>query len=50
MCFECVAFLQYLAELSLVDCDPFLKYLPSLMAAAAFTLANNTVAGGSWVR
>lgn len=41
---------QYLSELSLVDCDPFLKYLPSLMAAAAFTLANNTVAGGTWVR
>lgn len=40
---------QYLAELSLVDCDPFLKYLPSQMAAACFTLANNTVTGGSWV-
>lgn len=41
---------MYLAELSLVDCDPFLKYLPSLMAAAAFTLANHTVAGGSWTK
>ncbi|XP_075904263.1 cyclin-A2 [Nelusetta ayraudi] len=41
---------MYVAELSLVDCDPFLKYLPSLMAAAAFTLANNTVAGGSWTK
>lgn len=41
---------QYLGELSLVDSDPFLKYLPSQMAAAAFILANSTVTGGSWVR
>lgn len=40
---------QYLGELSLVDSDPFLKYLPSHMAAAAIALANNTVTGGSWV-
>ncbi|XP_037531528.1 cyclin-A2 [Nematolebias whitei] len=38
----------YLSELSLVDSDPFLKYLPSETAAAAFVLANNTVTGGSW--
>lgn len=41
---------QYLGELSLVDSDPFLKYLPSQTAAAAFILANSTVTGGSWVR
>lgn len=41
--------LQYLGELSLVDSDPFLKYLPSQTAAAAYILANNTVTGGSWV-
>lgn len=40
---------QYLGELSLVDSDPFLKYLPSQTAAAAYALANNTVTGGSWV-
>ncbi|CAN9514594.1 unnamed protein product [Ophioblennius macclurei] len=39
---------MYLGELSLVDSDPFLKYLPSQMAAAAYILANHTVTGGSW--
>uniref|UniRef100_A0A3Q2E564 Cyclin-A2 n=1 Tax=Cyprinodon variegatus TaxID=28743 RepID=A0A3Q2E564_CYPVA len=39
---------MYLGELSLVDSDPFLKYLPSQLAAAAYTLANNTVNGSSW--
>ncbi|XP_034546810.1 cyclin-A2 [Notolabrus celidotus] len=39
---------MFLSELSLIDSDPFLKYLPSHTAAAAYTLANNTVTGGSW--
>ncbi|XP_034055332.1 cyclin-A2 [Gymnodraco acuticeps] len=39
---------MYLGELSLVDSDPFLKYIPSHTAAAAYTLANHTVTGGSW--
>ncbi|XP_051505820.1 cyclin-A2-like isoform X1 [Myxocyprinus asiaticus] len=39
---------MFLGELSLVDCDPFLKYLPSQTAAAAFILANHTLVGGSW--
>ncbi|KAM9849923.1 cyclin-A2 [Aulostomus maculatus] len=39
---------MYLGELSLVDSDPFLKYLPSQTAAAAYVLANNMVTGGSW--
>ncbi|KAM4621939.1 cyclin-A2 [Polymixia lowei] len=39
---------MFLGELSLVDSDPFLKYLPSQTAAAAFTVANNTITGGSW--
>ncbi|XP_035506215.2 cyclin-A2 [Scophthalmus maximus] len=39
---------MYLGELSLVDSDPFLKYLPSQTAAAAYALANSTVTGGSW--
>uniref|UniRef100_A0A3Q3IZU1 Cyclin-A2 n=1 Tax=Monopterus albus TaxID=43700 RepID=A0A3Q3IZU1_MONAL len=39
---------MYLGELSLVDSDPFLKYLPSQTAAAAYVLANHTVTGHSW--
>lgn len=39
---------MFLGELSLVDSDPFLKYLPSQTAAAAYVLANHTVTGGSW--
>ncbi|XP_017330255.1 cyclin-A2 [Ictalurus punctatus] len=39
---------MFLGELSLVDADPFLKYLPSQMAAAAFILANYTITGASW--
>lgn len=39
---------MFLGELSLIDSDPFLKYLPSQTAAAAFILANHTVTGGSW--
>lgn len=39
---------MYLGELSLVDSDPFLKYLPSQTAAAAYILANHTVTGHSW--
>ncbi|KAK5864447.1 hypothetical protein PBY51_015688 [Eleginops maclovinus] len=39
---------MYLGELSLVESDPFLKYIPSHTAAAAYTLANHTVTGGSW--
>ncbi|XP_066505487.1 cyclin-A2 [Hoplias malabaricus] len=38
----------FLAELSLVDSDPFLKYPPSQTAAAAYILANYTITGGSW--
>ncbi|XP_068596500.1 cyclin-A2 [Brachionichthys hirsutus] len=39
---------MYLGELSLVDSDPFLKYLPSRTAAAAYAVANTTLTGGSW--
>ncbi|CAL8354726.1 unnamed protein product [Merluccius merluccius] len=39
---------MYLAELSLVDSEPFLKYLPSHTAAAALLLANYTITGASW--
>ncbi|KAG7458726.1 hypothetical protein MATL_G00223700 [Megalops atlanticus] len=37
---------MFLGELSLVDSESFLKYLPSHMAAAAFVLANYTITGG----
>ncbi|XP_063046863.1 cyclin-A2 [Engraulis encrasicolus] len=39
---------MFLGELSLVDSDPFLKYLPSQTAAAAYALAIQTVTGASW--
>lgn len=42
-------FFQFLGELSLIDADPYLKYLPSVTAAAAFHLALYTVTGQSWV-
>ncbi|XP_032270609.1 cyclin-A2-like [Phoca vitulina] len=38
----------FLGELSLIDADPYLKYLPSVIAAAAFHLALCTVTGQSW--
>ncbi|XP_070275203.1 cyclin-A2-like [Myotis yumanensis] len=39
---------MFLGELSLVDADPYLKYLPSVIAGAAFHLALYTVTGQSW--
>ncbi|XP_067898423.1 cyclin-A2 isoform X2 [Heterodontus francisci] len=39
---------MYLAELSLIDSEPFLKYLPSVLAASAFCLANYTISQTSW--
>ncbi|XP_037656095.1 cyclin-A1 isoform X2 [Choloepus didactylus] len=39
---------KYVAELSLLEADPFLKYLPSLIAAAAYCLANYTVNRNFW--
>ncbi|XP_067849229.1 cyclin-A2 [Heptranchias perlo] len=41
---------MYLAELSLIDSEPFLKYLPSVLAASAFCLANYTISRTSWPR
>uniref|UniRef100_G1SIX8 Cyclin-A2 n=1 Tax=Oryctolagus cuniculus TaxID=9986 RepID=G1SIX8_RABIT len=38
----------FLGELSLIDADPYLKYLPSVIAGAAFHLALYTVTGQSW--
>ncbi|KAJ7326997.1 hypothetical protein JRQ81_016756 [Phrynocephalus forsythii] len=39
---------MYLGELSLIDADPYLKYLPSVIAAAAFHIANYTISGKTW--
>jgi len=39
---------MYLAELTLVECDPYLKYTPSLLAATALCLANYTLGNESW--
>ncbi|KAG8511223.1 Cyclin-A2 [Galemys pyrenaicus] len=39
---------MFLGELSLIDAEPYLKYLPSLIAGAAFHLALYTVTGQSW--
>nr|KAF6479379.1 cyclin A2 [Molossus molossus] len=39
---------QFLGELSLIDADPYLKYVPSVIAGAAFHLALQTVTGQSW--
>ncbi|XP_055452820.1 cyclin-A1 isoform X2 [Psammomys obesus] len=39
---------KYVAELSLLEADPFLKYLPSLIAAAAYCLANYIVNRHFW--
>ncbi|NXU51697.1 CCNA2 protein, partial [Turnix velox] len=39
---------MYLGELSLIDADPYLKYLPSVIAAAAFHLADYTITGETW--
>uniref|UniRef100_F7B8E5 Cyclin A1 n=1 Tax=Ornithorhynchus anatinus TaxID=9258 RepID=F7B8E5_ORNAN len=39
---------KYVAELSLLETDPFLKYVPSLIAAAAYCLANYIVNQNFW--
>ncbi|NXJ13442.1 CCNA2 protein, partial [Odontophorus gujanensis] len=39
---------MYLGELTLIDADPYLKYLPSVIAAAAFLLASYTITGQTW--
>uniref|UniRef100_A0A670IRS7 Cyclin-A2 n=2 Tax=Podarcis muralis TaxID=64176 RepID=A0A670IRS7_PODMU len=38
----------YLGELSLIDAETYLKYLPSVIAAAAFHTANYTISGKTW--
>uniref|UniRef100_A0A674J8K8 Uncharacterized protein n=2 Tax=Terrapene triunguis TaxID=2587831 RepID=A0A674J8K8_9SAUR len=48
VCVRTENFARYVAELSLLEADPFLKYLPSQTAAAAYCLANYTVNRHLW--
>ncbi|NXW94351.1 CCNA1 protein, partial [Alopecoenas beccarii] len=48
VCMRTENFARYLAELSLLQDDPFLKYLPSQTAAAAYCLANYTLNRSFW--
>ncbi|KGL96058.1 Cyclin-A1, partial [Charadrius vociferus] len=48
VCMRTENFARYLAELTLLEADPFLKYLPSQTAAAAYCLANYTVNRSFW--
>lgn len=45
---EVVHLALFLAEMSMLDCDPFLRYLPSLIAASAVALANHTQGRVAW--
>lgn len=38
-----------MAELSLLEMDPFLQYSPSMVAAAAYCLASYTINTSLWV-
>ena len=40
---------QYLAELTMIESEPFLNYLPSVIAASAICLANITLEQEPWV-
>ncbi|XP_034034155.1 cyclin-A1 [Thalassophryne amazonica] len=48
VCVNTANLAQYVAELSLLELDPFLKYAASLVAAAAFCLANYTMNKSLW--
>lgn len=48
-CPDTVTYLaQYLCELALMDDDPYLQYLPSIIAGAALCLANHTLNRHPW--
>lgn len=38
----------FLAEMTMLDCDPFLRYLPSMIAASSIALANHTQGRPVW--
>lgn len=39
---------QYLCELSMLEADPYLQYLPSHLAASAVALARHTLQEETW--
>ncbi|KAK7065568.1 hypothetical protein SK128_001041 [Halocaridina rubra] len=41
---------MYLSEMTMLDCDPYLRYLPSTIAAASVALANHTQGRTPWPR
>lgn len=48
-CPDTVTFLgQYLCELSLLEDEPYLQYIPSIIAGAALSLANHTLGRHPW--
>lgn len=44
---KCYLF-QYLSELSLLEADPYLQYLPSELAASCIALARHTLDQEAW--
>ncbi|XP_019903600.1 cyclin-A1 isoform X2 [Esox lucius] len=48
VCFKTENLALYVAELSMLEVDPFLHYTPSMVAAAAFCLANYTLNRALW--
>uniref|UniRef100_A0A8C5LI41 Cyclin A1 n=1 Tax=Leptobrachium leishanense TaxID=445787 RepID=A0A8C5LI41_9ANUR len=48
VCIKTEQLAMYFAELTLLDVDPFLLYLPSMIAAAAYCLANCAMNKISW--
>ncbi|XP_021447320.2 cyclin-A1 [Oncorhynchus mykiss] len=48
VCFKTESLALYVAELSMLEVDPFLHYFPSMVAAAAFCLANYTLNRSLW--
>lgn len=48
VCVKTANLALYVSELGLLEVDPFLKYLPSMIAAAAYCLANYTINRTLW--
>lgn len=46
--FKCSYLFQYLSELTLLEADPYLQYLPSVLAAACIALARHTLDQEAW--
>ncbi|KAI5099826.1 cyclin-A1, partial [Silurus meridionalis] len=48
VCVKTANLALYISELSLLEVDPFLQFLPSMIAAAAYCLANYTLNKALW--